>query len=293
MNKKYINDKIVILGHENPDVDSIVSGMILNKIMTLKGYNSEYIIPDKTIQKDTLSILKRYNIDPSIYQKELPLENDTKYILVDHNERIVNGEIIAIIDHHKTNKEKNIEYYYNNEISSTACFICIGQEELLSKHDIILSVVATLVDTVSFHSTKGRKIDEDWCKQICEKYNINYEELYKEGLCITDISNHNECAFNGLKKYTIKDKRVRSSYIQIEYPDNIKQEIEEIINIIKEHIQKENIDYFVFIVHDMINFKTMYYLISKDEITTNYYNFYAQRGNTIMIDVENYINNLK
>lgn len=293
MNKKYVNDKIVILGHENPDVDSIVSGIILNKILIQRGYNSEFIIPDKIIQKDTLQILKKYNVNPSLYQKDLPSSDDIKYILVDHNERTVNGEIIAIIDHHKTSKEKNIEYYYNNEISSTSCFICIGQEELLDKDDIILSVVATLVDTVSFHSTKGRKIDEDWCKQMCEKYNINYEELYNEGLCITDMSNLNECAFNGLKKYTINDKKVSSSYIQIEYTDNLKQEIKEIIEIIKEHIQKENIDYFVFIVHDMINYKTMYYLISKDKITTNYYDFYAQRGNTIMIDVENYINNLK
>lgn len=31
---------MIILGHENPDVDSIISAIILNKILTKKGYSS-------------------------------------------------------------------------------------------------------------------------------------------------------------------------------------------------------------------------------------------------------------
>lgn len=63
---------MIILGHENPDVDSIISAIILNKILTKKGYSSEFIIPDKEINKDTLEILNNYNIDPTIYMKRIP-----------------------------------------------------------------------------------------------------------------------------------------------------------------------------------------------------------------------------
>ena len=54
-------------------------------------------------------------------------------------------------------KEHNIEHYYNTNVSSTACFIAKKAEEFLDKKDLELAVLATMIDTVSFHSTKGRK----------------------------------------------------------------------------------------------------------------------------------------
>ena len=41
--------KYIILGHENPDVDSIISGYLLEKLMLSKGFKAEFIIPDKKI----------------------------------------------------------------------------------------------------------------------------------------------------------------------------------------------------------------------------------------------------
>ena len=251
---------MIILGHENPDVDSIISAIILNKILTKKGYSSEFIIPDKKINKDTLEILNKYNIDPTIYMKEIP--NDKKIILVDHNERSVNGEIICIIDHHKTQKEYNIEHYYNTNVSSTACFIAKQTEELLDKNDLELAVLATMIDTVSFHSTY-----------------------------LTNMDNIDEAALNGLKKYNINNQKLESSYIQIKNPKLEIEKINKIIDKLKQKIIVENLRAFVFIVHDMTLFKTMYYLIEKDNITTKYYEKYEQRGNTIMPEVFEYVNN--
>ena len=280
---------MIILGHENPDVDSIISAIILNKILTKKGYSSEFIIPDKEINKDTLEILNNYNIDPTIYMKRIP--NNKKIILVDHNERNVNGKIICIIDHHKTQKEYNIEHYYNTNVSSTACFIAKQTEELLDKNDLELAVLATMIDTVSFHSTKGRKEDLEWCKYICDKYNLNYDKLYNQGLYLTNMDNIDEAALNGLKKYNINNQKLESSYIQIKNPKLEIKKINKIIDKLKQRIIVENLRAFVFIVHDMTLFKTMYYLIEKDNITTKYYDKYEQRGNTIMPEVFEYVNN--
>lgn len=280
---------MIILGHENPDVDSIISAIILNKILTKKGYSSEFIIPDKEINKDTLEILNNYNINPTIYMKEIP--NNKKIILVDHNERNVNGEIICIIDHHKTQKEHNIEHYYNTNVSSTACFIAKKAEEFLDKKDLELAVLATMIDTVSFHSTKGRKEDLEWCEYICNKYNLDYDKLYNQGLYLTNMDNLDEVALNGLKKYNINNQKLESSYIQIKNPKIETENINKIINKLKQRIKDENLIAFVFIVHDMTLFKTMYYLIEKDNIITKYYDTYEQRGNTIMPEVFDYVNN--
>ena len=51
--------KYIILGHENPDNDSIVSGYILEKIMKSFDYDVEFIIPDEEISEENIN----YDLD--------------------------------------------------------------------------------------------------------------------------------------------------------------------------------------------------------------------------------------
>ena len=279
--------KIIILGHENPDVDSIVSGYLLQKILNSKGYFTEFVIPDEKIEQENLNICRKYGLDPAKFQKKIDLDDkDAKYILVDHNERNLGGEIIIIIDHHPTTKDIKINDYYNKNISSTACYICDGTEHLLNKNDLKLAVLATMVDTASFNSTKGREEDKIWAINICNRYGLDYNELYKEGLCLTSLDDVEKVSFNGRKKYNFSGNKVESSYIQIENPlDNI-EKINQILEILKKHVKEESLDAFVFIVHNMKEFKTMYYLITKNEIIERHYEEYTSRGNSIMPEVE-------
>jgi len=281
-------EKIIILGHENPDVDSVVSGYILEKILNKKGYEAKFIIPDDdTIGKDTLNICGRYGLNPLDYKNKIDLdEKDKKYILVDHNERKLGGEIVAIIDHHPTNKEIKIDNYYNKKISSTACFICYNNEDLLDKSDLKLAIIATLVDTASFHSTKGRKEDEEWVVKICNKYDFNYDELYREGLYLSSLDNIEVASLNGLKQYTFNDKKVKSSYAQIKVSSLTESKIHKVIEKLKKRVEEEKLDAFVFIVYDMENFRTVYYLITESGIEKRCFDYYASRGDTIMPEIE-------
>ena len=103
--------KYIILGHENPDVDSLVSGYILEKVMKKRGYDVSFCIPDKAIASDSEKICNKYNLYlGKYYVDELP--SDAKYILVDHHERKLDGEIVCIIDHHPTSKRFDLEHYY-------------------------------------------------------------------------------------------------------------------------------------------------------------------------------------
>ena len=63
-------DKIIILGHENPDVDSIVSGYLLEKILSKKGYDAKFVIPDKFISNDTMNICIKYGLEPSKFMMD-------------------------------------------------------------------------------------------------------------------------------------------------------------------------------------------------------------------------------
>ena len=126
------NQKIIILGHNYPDVDSIVSGYLLERCLVKEGYDAKFYILDKEINKETSEILNKYNFDVSYYQNNYIEDKNNVYFLVDHNETTVNGNIVGIIDHHPTNKKIEVECYFNKPISSTALYICKENENLLS-----------------------------------------------------------------------------------------------------------------------------------------------------------------
>lgn len=282
--KLFKNNKIIILGHDNIDVDSIISGYLLDKLLKKLGYNSEFIILDKVISDDSLNICLKYGLNPNDFIKDIDINEDYKYILVDHNDRKINN-IIAIIDHHKVIDDINCDNYFIDEYSSTTCMICKDLEEYFSKYDLNLCFLGSFVDTVSFNSLKGRKEDLNWIKNWCKKLDINYNNLYKDGLCITDISDINKIYLNGHKIHKYKDYKIESSYIQIENSQLKKNIINNIIEVLKKYYIDNNIDYFVFIVHDMTIFKSKVYLINKGNINIINYDYYAPRGNVIIPDI--------
>lgn len=282
------NMKYIILGHENPDVDSIVSGYLVEKVLKKIGYDAEYVIPDTKVSSDVIDIVSEYNFMPQIFQKTIDLNDDNAcYILVDHNTRNFEGKVIAIIDHHPADENfENVNYYRNEAASSTACMIAKDNEKYLDVSDIELAVLATLVDTASFHSTKTRESDKEWVNEVCKKYNLDYDKLYKSGLCLTTLEDIDSASLNGLKKYEFNGKIVQSSYIQIEKSLENLVKIEMILELLKKYVKVQNLDLFVFIVHDMIAFKTTVYKISESNIYVDSYDKYTSRGCQIMPKVE-------
>jgi inorganic pyrophosphatase/exopolyphosphatase len=273
----------IILGHENPDVDSIISGYLLEKIMKKRGYDVSFIIPDKKVCKDTENICNEFNIFLGKYFND-DMDKNAKYILVDHNEREVPGEIVAVIDHHPCNIEYKC-YFDVDDASSTAYKIASYAEEELSKKDIELAVLATFIDTVSFHSTKTRKSDISWVNEMCTKYEFEYDDLYRHGLCLTDLKNVEDIMFNGLKKYDFDGFKIHCSYLQVEDISKHSELIDEMIDKLKSYYIDNDISLFVFIIYDMSCFHTKVYEINED-VDTREYNLYASRGNTIITDIK-------
>lgn len=278
----------IILGHENPDVDSIISGYLLEKLLKNKGIHADFIIPDKSINSEISEFCKSYGIDTSKFQKEIDLsDKNNKYILVDHHERNVSGEIVGVIDHHPINAKEIGAYYDNRHSSSTTCIICQERENEFSKDDLELACLAAFVDTASFNSTKGREEDRKWIEEICQKYNIDYNKLYKAGLFLNELDDLKKCSLNGLKKYNFAGKKVQSSYVQIENTLEEQEKIKKILKILTDYIITEDVDIFVFIVHDMTLFKSKVYQLEHDGIKEKQFDKYTSRGTKIIPDIEN------
>lgn len=278
----------IIIGHDNPDVDSILSGILLEKIFKKKGLSASFIIPDETIDCDTLSILKLLSIDFITFQDSIP-SNKVQYILVDHHDRVLPYKPYMIIDHHPDDDFiSDNQFYINSFSSSTSCIIGKKYENLLDKDDMILILVSTLVDTASFHSKKTNPDDTNWLLSKCRDFSINIEDYYKLGLCLTDLSDKN-VIFHGLKKYYYKDVSFESSYIQIQGVSDNQTFIYTSLLKLMSYVKKNNLYLFAFIVHDMDTFSSSVFNVYSDYFTYVKYDSYISRGNNVVPSIRQLI----
>ena len=138
-----MNKELVILGHSNPDVDSIISGYLLEKILRKAGFQARFIIPDAKIEKQTYTICLKYGVDPKQFMDSLP-ETYSNYFLVDHCKREVFGKIIGIIDHHPSDISETPSFYVNQTQTSTAMLIFNYGWMYLEPNDEKLVIIANL-----------------------------------------------------------------------------------------------------------------------------------------------------
>ena len=278
--------KYIILGHENPDVDSIVSGYIYQNYLNRCNVDAEFIIPDETIEEDTLEICRNFHLEPTKFQKTLQYDKDTKFILVDHHKRDGIGEIALIFDHHPSINSPDDETCLNEALSSTASLIVQGYEPYYSIHEIELACLATMVDTASFHSTKSRQQDIDWVRRMCEEKSLDYDKLFEAGLSLNNLDNPEEAMLHGLKKHNINGHRIESSTIHINHINKHWKDLTEIVNLLGEYVTENDLDMFVFIAHDMANFEDMVYYIDKNGFKRRKFDEYTSRGTTIIPELE-------
>lgn len=276
----------VILGHQNPDVDSIVSGYLLEKYLNNHGYCSKFIIPDLKIDNENLIICRNYGLNPSDYQGVLPRDEDQKYILVDHFERDVPGVVSGVIDHHPTNQEFSYSYYRNEKASSTASMIVKGKEDEFTKDEICLAVLATMVDTVSFHSSKTLPEDVTWVKEMVHRYQLPYSQLYQEGLCLTNVCDSSDFLNHGLKVYQFGDKRIASSSVLLLHPDDYKEMYPSVFSLLQNYVSNKELEMFALIIHDMTSFCSSVYYVDATEVRKKEFDHFISRGSEVIPELE-------
>lgn len=120
-----MSKKVYIVGHTNPDIDSICSSMLMKDILISQGIDCECgIFENDNISERYLEIVNSYKkYEPHIIREEDI--NKYKYVLVDHNDisaTIKNKDlIIGIIDHHKNTgwDETKDNFWFLDRCSTT------------------------------------------------------------------------------------------------------------------------------------------------------------------------------
>ena len=262
-------EEVYVLGHNNPDCDSLFSSILLRNILSKFNIRTHFCILDKDYDYN-LNDIKLIND----YLKEKPeiLSNTTnkKFLLVDHNtlDGFDKDSVIGCIDHHIISNQ-----VYNTleiEYASTGLFIYDLFKDIynFSKEEKLLIGFTVLADTEYLCSARYKKEDKILFDSL--KLNINVKELQSKYFVTTNLKNSiNENINSNLKRYNRNDKIINRVLIT-SYTDDKKNYLDKYI----EYINNLDGDYLL-IWADYENLDTTIYynntIYTLDYLTTSTY----------------------
>lgn len=291
MDLNYLKGKdLAIIGHDNADIDSIISGIMLNKLFNYMGIKSRFLITDDIIEHKISSILLRYNINVNNYISTLKEEY---LFLVDHSKTNHNGIVIGAIDHHKHIGGFNYPIYINSMSASTSMHVFRIMEKLkfpFSKEDVNLILLAAYTDTCSLKSSKVTDLDRKDISNLILKYDIDENILLKDGLLLRDLHEMSieDILNNGLKKYNFGEIKFNSSYLRIGKIKDAKEVELPLILKVRELLlnSNNNIDFWFFVFACINENKTFVINISDSSVETYAHQGILSRGKDIIPNLE-------
>lgn len=279
--------EINIIGHDNIDVDALLSGVLLSKLFNFLNIKSKFRIIQPIKKDDTFNIISELTTI-NMYDYEEKEESLNNLFLVDHYETTHNGNIIGCIDHHPTKKEHAYTFSYVRNSSATAYLIYELMKEAnypLTDVEAKMIIISMLVDTTAFKSSKAIPEEVKAAKNLAKRFKLDYDYLEKYCLCLTPIDQMKICEItsNGQKQYNYNGHIVTSAYLQLYGMPAI-----EIVNSWINHLntvvtsRTSNTEY----IFNTQNSQTIEYQITKRYTKKIIHNGILSRGKDIMPQVK-------
>ena len=229
---------IKIVGHKNPDFDSVTAGILLEHFFRSNDIDAHFVCEGLS-DSHAIAALQYAGVDICSYCGRI--ERDDVLFLVDHHATEYNNDVVGCIDHHPTKADICFPIYLNRPSSSCALSIFrLAQKEgmIFSRDDVRLALMSVYMDTRSCKSTKFISSDLDWIKETSEKYSFSDElETFEcMGYCMTDMSAPVEkISKTDIKEYTFNGAKIITSHVQtIE-----SEETERILREVFAYVEKE------------------------------------------------------
>lgn len=245
----FIGENIYIVGHRNPDLDSVVSAMGYQVYRHSQGDFNYIAIRCGEVNPVTKWVFKEFNTQLPIL---IPNVSGMKLVLVDHTDPESrpdgwkNARIVEVLDHHKLKLETaepskiTIRPY-----GSTATLIAqkMVRARLVIKPEIAgLLLCAIIDDTLALRAPTTTQVDKTMAGELAVASGIgDLGALARDLFNQKDIwssMDAKDIVSTDLKEFDIKDKHIAIS--QVETMDNRK--LESRIEDILEELNRLNIE---------------------------------------------------
>ncbi len=272
-----MNNKIYVIGHKSPDLDSVAAAITYANLKN-KISNTENYVPAVAgeVNQVTKFILEKYGFEmPEI----LGTAKNKKIILVDHNEetQVVDGgneaELVEILDHHKVNfsysdpieilvkpwgSSNSIIYkkYLENNIEISKKLAGLMLSAVLDDTVITKSPTCTEIDKIIIVELAGLAGVEDW-----KEYGM---EMFKVKSSVADFSAEE------IVKLDYKDFELGAGKFgigQVETVDlsEFDGKEDDLIKGMKALQEKENYHSVVLLITDIINEGSRVLIVTNDQ----------------------------
>ena len=258
-------EKIYVLGHKNPDTDSISSAIVYAHLKRELGMNTEAVrLGD--VQNETAFALDKFGFEaPRFIENASP---DVKQvILVDHNERqqsvndIEDVQVIEVIDHHRVaNFETADPLYFRAEpVGCTATIL----NKLYKENGIEipaniagLMLSAIISDSLLFKSPTCTAQDIAAAKELETIAGVNAEEyglaMLKAGADLSDKTLEDLLSLDA-KEFGMGEYKVEIAQVNAVDVNDVMDRQAELEDLIYRKIAEKGLDLFFFVVTDILN----------------------------------------
>lgn len=258
-----MSKEILVLGHKNPDTDSICSAIAYS---SLKNKTGEKTLPIRLgeLNKETEYVLDYFQVEKPKLQTDISGED---VILVDHNERTQTADgfeearVLELVDHHRiSNFNTDEPLKVRMDIvgcTSTIVFELYKESGISPEKNIAgLMLSAIISDTLLFKSPTCTERDVKAANELAE---IAEVDLNKYGLDMLiagtnlDDKTEEELLNMDMKLFEIDTMKLGIAQVSTVDMNKVLVKKESFEKTIKDMIAKENLVLFMFVVTDILN----------------------------------------
>jgi len=277
--------RIVITGHDRADVDSAAGCVLMKRLLDRWSIPCSIVLhePDKQSRR----VMARFGIDAAALEGGT---NETDFlILVDHHQSAHPGHVLACVDHHPTDYPPAYPFVRIEDCGACAVMALRLMQEAgvpVTQEDERLAICALYLDTIALRSAKISRDEAAWGEAQAKRLGLDEDWLRREGMGLRDMSlPDRDLALLGKKVYTFGGKRVLSTYIQTDGMTEAR--LDKILDILREEMEKEGADLWVYLVHDPMRMRSSEYdLLPDGSVKTIEYDYLASRGKDVMPRIE-------
>lgn len=269
-------NKVFIVGHKNPDTDSVVSAIAVQEFFTKVIGKESNAYRAGMLNNETKFILEKFGVE--IPELVAAVGEDDSVALVDHNEAgqtfdgLDYGKVEYIFDHHKLaiTTEKPI-YCRVEPIGSTAALVAkmfFEKEVEISEISARLLLAGILSDTLNLMSPTTTTEDRELATKLNVSAKLDIDdfvaEMFKAKSSLAGISLRDIITLD-YKDFEMGAHKIGVGTWETTFPESVNEKKAEIMEALVQKKIDSKADFMFFMVVDILKQNCQLYIIGEAE----------------------------